>query len=183
MIEKISAETVKLLQRGDVKAFDKIFIALYNKTKIFIAGYIKSDADAEELTEELFINLWIHHEAIDINRSFQSYIHTIARNLALNFLRHKLVQQSYAHSYNQSESDFSVEDELIAKETSLLIDMVVDKMPEQRKKIFQLSKKQGLKNEEIAILLNTTKRNIESQLSLALKEIRKIISSFLFLCS
>ena len=52
------------------------------------------------------------------------------------------------------------------------------KMPEQRKKIYILSRNEGLSNEEIAAQLNTTKRNVESQLSLALKEIRKTISCF-----
>ena len=51
-------------------------------------------------------------------------------------------------------------------------------MPEQRKKIYILSRNEGLSNEEIAAQLNTTKRNVESQLSLALKEIRKTISCF-----
>ena len=53
------------------------------------------------------------------------------------------------------------------------------KMPEQRKMIYTLSRQEGLSNAEIAIQLNTTKRNVESQLSLALKEIRKAISCFL----
>lgn len=177
----IAPETIDALQKGEPKAFEKVFIAYFNKIKVFIAGYIKSDVDAEELAEELFVNLWINHELIDVTKSFNSYMHTIARNAAFNFLRHKFVQQSYVNNPNKSESGYSAEDELIAKETSLLINMAVDKMPEQRKKIYQLSRNQGLKNEEIAIQLNTSKRNVESQLSLALKELRKVISSvFLF---
>jgi len=174
----ITPETIKALQKGEHKAFEKVFMAFYNKIKVFIGGYLKSNIDAEELTEDLFVNLWINHESIDITKSFNSYIHTIARNAALNFLKHKYVQQTYVNNFNKTESGFSIEDELIAKETSLLIDMAVDKMPEQRKKIYQLSKNQGLKNEEIASQLNTTKRNVESQLSLALKELRKVIYTF-----
>ena len=65
-----------------------------------------------------------------------------------------------------------------SQRTRLLIDDTVEKMPEQRKKIYILSRNEGLSNEEIATQLNTTKRNVESQLSLALKEIRKTISCF-----
>jgi RNA polymerase sigma-70 factor, ECF subfamily len=177
MDNKIANETIEALQKGEAKAFEKVFIAYFNKIKVFIVGYIKSDADAEELAEELFVNLWINHELIDVTKSFNSYMHTMARNAAINFLKHKYVQQSYINNSNKTESGFTSEDELIAKETSLLIDMAVDKMPEQRKKIYQLSKNQGMKNEEIAVLLNTTKRNVESQLSQALKELRRIIST------
>lgn len=177
MTKKISPEIILSLQKGEPKAFEEVFTALFNKIKIFIAGYIKSDIDAEELTEDLFVNLWINRGSIDVSKSFNSYIHTMARNAALNYLRHKYVRQSYVNDYPSGESAFSPEEELLAKETSLLIEMAVDKMPEQRKKIYRLSRQQRLKNEEIAIRLNTTKRNVESQLSLALKEIRKAISA------
>ena len=71
------------------------------------------------------------------------------------------------------------EEDLIAKELGILINELVEKMPEQRKMIYTLSRNDGMTNSEIAERLNTTKRNVESQLSLALKEIRKAIPYFL----
>jgi RNA polymerase sigma-70 factor (ECF subfamily) len=182
-MKTISENTLNALQEGNHKAFEEIFIIYFNKIKIFISAYIKSDSDAEDLTEELFINLWTNRESIDISKSFNSYLHTMARNAALNFLRHKLVQDTYHNNFSQPDAGFSSEDDLIARETALLIEMTVERMPEQRKKIYRLSRNEGLKNEEIAERLNTTKRNVESQLSLALKDIHKVISAFLILLS
>ena len=179
----INENTLNDLREGNHKAFEEIFTTYFNNIKIFISAYIKSDSDAEDLAEELFVNLWIKRESIDVSKSFNSYMHTMARNAALNFLRGKLVRESYPNNFSHSDAEFSSEDDLIAKETALLIEMAVEKMPEQRKKIYQLSRNEGLKNEEIAERLNTTKRNVESQLSLALKDIRKVISAFLFLLS
>ena len=130
------------------------------------------------MTEDLFVNLWINHDSIDASKSFSSYLHTIARNSAINFLRHKYVHDTYLNSSQEIEYSSTSEEDLIAKELGLLIEDVVEKMPEQRK-IYTLSRNEGLSNAEIAIQLNTTKRNVESQLSLALKEIRKAISCFL----
>lgn len=106
-------------------------------------------------------------------------MHTIARNTAINFLKHKFAYDNYVNSIDINSLSPTSEEELIAKELGLLIDSVVENMPEQRQNIYILSKKKGLSNEEIAQRLNTTKRNVESQLSLALKEIRKAISLFL----
>ena len=139
MNNNIDIKTLEAFQDGNHKAFETIFIAYYNKTKTFIDGYIKSEPDAEELTEDLFVNLWINRHSIDTSKSFNSYLHTIARNAAINFLKHKYVCDAYLN-HNRNE---------------------------------------GLSNAEIAERLNTTKRNVESQLSLALKEIRKVISCFL----
>ena len=86
MSNNIDIKTLEAFQDGNHKAFETIFIAYYNKTRTFIDGYIKSEPDAEELTEDLFVNLWINRHSIDTSKSFNSYLHTIARNAAINFL-------------------------------------------------------------------------------------------------
>jgi len=178
MTKTIDTQTLQALREGNHSAFEDIFLTYYNKTKFFIYSYIKSEADAEELAEDLFVNLWINRQSIDTTKSFNSYLHTIARNAAINFLKHKYVHDAYLNNYQQAGSDYSSEEDFIAKELGLMIDEVVGKMPEQRKHIYLLSRKKGLSNGEIAERLNTTKRNVESQLSLALKEIRKAIDLF-----
>lgn len=178
MNNPIDIKTLEALRQGSHKAFEAVFIAYYNKVKVFIDGYIKSESDAEELTEDLFVTLWMNHYSIDLSKSFDSYLHTIARNASINFLKHKYVHDTYLNNVSAIEYTSTSEEDLIAKELGLLIDDVVEKMPEQRKQIYRLSRKEGLDNAEIAERLNTTKRNVESQLSLALKEIRKVISFF-----
>lgn len=74
MNNNIDIKTLEAFQDGNHKAFETIFIAYYNKTKTFIDGYIKSEPDAEELTEDLFVNLWINRHSIDTSRSFNSYL-------------------------------------------------------------------------------------------------------------
>ena len=151
MSNNIDIKTLEAFQDGNHKAFETIFIAYYNKTKTFIDGYIKSEPDAEELTEDLFVNLWINRHSID----------------------------AYLNNNQNTEYSSTSEEDLIAKELEMLIDKLVGGMPEQRRMIYTLSRNEGLSNAEIAERLNTTKRNVESQLSLALKEIRKVISCFL----
>jgi len=177
----IDIKILEALRNGDHKAFKAIFVAYYNKTKAFIDGYIKSDPDAEELAEDLFVNLWVNRRSIDTSKSFNAYLHTIARNAAINFLKHKQVHEKYVNEMPEWESHYSSEEDYIAKELGLLVEDIVDKMPEQRKQIYILSRNEGLSNGEIAERLNTTKRNVESQLSLALKEIRKAILMILII--
>ena len=82
------------------------------------------------MTEDLFVNLWINHDSIDASKSFSSYLHTIARNLAINFLKHKYVHDTYLNSSQEIEYSSTSEEDLIAKELGLLIDDIVGKMPE-----------------------------------------------------
>lgn len=179
MSKNIDISIIKSLRQGDHKAFETVFIAYYNKIYFFINAYVKSNSDAEELTEDLFVNLWENRHKIDISKSFNSYLHIMARNSAINFIKYKFIRDTHIKDMVSETLSATSEEELIAKELGLLIDSVVENMPEQRQQIYILSKTKGLSNEEIARQLNTTKRNVESQLSLALKEIRKVISIFL----
>lgn len=180
MNSNVDTTTLETLQHGNHAAFETVFIAYYSKVKTFIYSYIKSEADAEELAEELFVNLWINHRSINTSKSFDAYLHTIARNAAINYLKHKHVEDAYLENTPNQTCSSTSEEELIARELGILIDDTVEKMPQQRKEIYKLSRNEGLSNEEIAIRLNTTKRNVESQLSLALKEIRQAISCLLW---
>lgn len=174
MNDQVGGDTIQSLRGGSHKAFEQVFRRYYGQIRVFIYGLIKSDADAEELTEELFVNLWINRTEIDAEKSFNAYLHTIAHNMVINYLKRKFVHNDYLDKNPEVRSYPSSEEELIARETSLLLELAVEKMPEQRKQIFRLSKKEGLKNEDIAARLHTTKRNVESQLSIALKELRKL---------
>lgn len=72
--------------------------------------------------------------------------------------------------YSNESSPF---DDVVAKDTQLLIDMVVENMPQQRQMIYRMSREQHLKNEEIALQLGIQKKTVENHLNLALKEIKK----------
>jgi len=175
---KINESILSALQKGNHQAFEKVFILYYKKVKIFILGYVKTMADAEDLTEETFLGLWLNHSSINTEKSFDSYLYTVAKNKALNYLKRKYASKTIIEMQTPSTFSHSPEDEYIALEKALLIEMIVEKMPAQRKKIYQL-RQQGLSNDEIAKEIETTKRNVESQVSLALKEVRIAFKNYL----
>ena len=176
-------EILVALKGGDHKAFEVIFVTYFNKVKYFINGLVKSESDAEELAQEVFVKLWVNRESIVIEKSFSSYLYVMARNAAFNFLKSKFVRDSYLNdqSYQSNEESVTSDDVMVAKETELLLKIIVSKMPEQRRRIYEMSRNQGLKNDEIAAKLNISKKTVENQLSLALKELRQVFSSFLVL--
>ena len=58
-------------------------------------------------------------------------------------------------------------------------DRVVSEMPKQRQLIYRMSREEGLSNNEIANMLGISKRSVENQLSLALKEIKQSILTYI----
>ena len=79
----------------------------------------------------------------------------------------------------EEEDNHSPLEDLVAKDLTLLIDMVVENMPPQRRLIYKLSREAGLSNGEIAERLQLAKKTVENHLNLALKELRNAV----FLCA
>lgn len=166
----------KALREGDAEAFEEIFITYFGKVKYFINGLLKSDADAEELAQDVFVKLWINKQFIDPQKSLNAYIYTMARNAALNHLKSISVHSNYLKEYQQEESACVTEESIHAHETELLIELSVSNMPPQRQTIYRMSRNEGITNEEIAKKLGITKKTVENQLSLALQELRKVVA-------
>lgn len=184
--EKTSANTtmekekIEALRNGNHKAFEELFIAYFKRVKLFICGIIKSEADAEELAQDVFVKLWTNREAINIEKPIGAYLYTIAKNSTLNFLKHKVIEQSYIENFPSFDEVATPEDHFFAREISLLIEMRVNEMPAQRRRIYILSREKGVSNSDIAEQLGISKKTVENQLSLALQDLRKVISLFFF---
>ena len=106
-----------------------------------------------------------------------AYLFRIARNAVFRYIERSLLFKNYqSRQLSDDNSDlYEIESELNAKELELIIAIAVERMPSQRRKIYQMSREQGLSNENIARELNISKRTVENHLTQALADIRKIL--------
>ncbi|MBP1676651.1 MAG: carQ 1 [Bacteroidetes bacterium] len=164
-------EELDLLRKGSVIAFEKLYFRysarLYNFLIKLSAG---NTYMAEELVQRAFIKVWEMREKTDPEKSFISYLCTIAKNMLLNEYEHQTVQFVYREyiRLRMSEIDFNTDLEIEKKFLDELIDKLTDKLPPKRKEIFILSRRNGLSNKEIASKLKISESTIETQLSKAL---------------
>ena len=173
----VPPETLRALRAGDHEAFVAVFMAYYEKVKHFIFLLVKSSDTAEEMSQDLFANLWQFREKIDPERNFNSYIYTIARNNVLNYIKHERARSRYQQGLWDWDLDASTSEEiLLSKEVDLLIDLLVSKMPRQRRKIFELYRSEGMSNEEIARELSITTNAVNKQLRLAVADIKDVLN-------
>ena len=101
----------------------------------------------------------------------------MTRNAALNHIRGNRRQIDISGVSILDDKD--IEAEYYTKEKELLISLTVEQMPPQRPRIFKMSREQGLSNEEIAIRLGISRKTVENNVSLALKELREVIVAFM----
>jgi RNA polymerase sigma-70 factor (ECF subfamily) len=168
-------EELELLKKGSSPSFESIYHLYSGKLYNFVMKVSKGDSYiAEELVQRTFIKVWETREYINPDKSFISYLCTIAKNMLLNEYEHQTVQYIY-HEYvkvNTADVDSSTENEIDKDLLEEYIDKLADNLPPKRKEIFILSRKEGLSNKKIAEQLHITESTIETQLSKALASMK-----------
>lgn len=173
------------LSHDDKAVFNCLFEKLYPKIKFYITGVCHDETEAENLTQNLFMKLWIKREQLLNIENLDAYIFTIAHHDALNFLRHSLtlsvkpIDDSVRALQDGEDEERSIE----YKELLQRVYDEIDKMPLQRRKVFLMSRDEGLSNQEIADRLGISKRTVETHISTALKELRRLAPLFFLLNS
>ena len=167
--------------------FQKFFTANFPKVKNFAQMLLKSEAEAEDVAQDVFCKLWLQPEIwLDTDRDLDNYIFIMTRNIVLNIFKHQQIEQEYQDEviektflYELTEKE-EVLNNVYYKEMLMIIQLTLEKMPKRRRLIFELSRFRRLSHKEIADKLDVSIRTIEHQVYLALIELKKILILFIF---
>jgi len=176
-IPLIDSDLVGKLRAGDSSAFEALFEKYYARLYYFSLRYMKQREDAEEIVQDIFVKIWEHRDRLDEMLSFSSYLFTIARNTIFNINR-KTVNELAYYEYLKHFLELThnkTENEIIYRDLKVKVDEIVDTFPKKRKKIFLLSREQGLSYKEIAEELSISEKTVEAHIYLALKTIKQTI--------
>jgi RNA polymerase sigma factor, sigma-70 family len=86
-----SKELLARLRRGDEAAFDAIFRQWYPSLVRASETIVRSQAVAEEIVQDVMLELWKRRESLAEDSSPQAYLFQSARNRSLNHVRHEKV--------------------------------------------------------------------------------------------
>ena len=171
-VAKSNKELIRLIQNGDMVAFYNLYERYSKKLYFFVLRYIKLEADAEEIVQEVFIKIWENRNKIDVYSSFESYLFTIAYNTTISLFRKRITEKKYLEHLNslqQLESSSEITDEIHFNELNNKVQTLLHKLTPRQQEIFQLSREEGLPNEIIArklnISINTVKKHITNVLA------------------
>lgn len=187
MAFEIDTTIIKRLSEGDQSAYRVVFEHYYPRIWEFVRRIVKSESLAEDITQDIFVKIWERREIFGVEvHSFSKYIYIMSRNAALNALRHNNRTTPLADdsTIKEKQSSSSFEESYYAQEKELIIRLTVCRMPEQRRRIFEMSRYMGMDNQTIATTLNISKKTVENHLTLALKTLRSVLTSWvMIICS
>lgn len=166
------------LIKGNQDAFQNIFEEYSKRIFIFAKGYLKSNEEAEEVVQEVFVKIWKVRTSINTELSFKSYLFKITYNYIRELFLKKNRESAYKHEILDFAVDFDNRTEESLDYNSLLelVEKLIDNLPPRQKEIILLRKKQGLPVKEIASILDISHRTVEKHLSEALKNLKQGLS-------
>lgn len=173
---EIDKNVILQMAQGDSKAFETVFRKFYPKINRFASMLLKNADDANDVCQIIFEKVWNKREKFANINDFDSYLFTLAKYTIISYISTKhIIPIDIDNIPDKYADNISPHDAVVAKDTQLLIDMIVENMPQQRQTIYRMSRELHLKNEEIATKLGLQKKTVENHLNLALKEIKKAL--------
>lgn len=173
-------DILKQLSSGSEKALEQLYHYYGAKLYNFIMKLSSGNSYmAEELVQRAFIKVWENRENINPEKSFISYLCTIAKNMLFNEYEHKTIEYVYQEYIigMKSESDNTTEKDINLKLLEEYIDKLANELPPARKKVFVMSRREMLSNKEIAKKLGITESTVQTQLQKALSFIKEKLNN------
>ncbi len=165
----------------DEPQFEKIFKTYFQQLCYYANSFLKDLDNAKEIVHDVFINFWEKRETIDLNKPIKAYLYTSVHNRCLNFIRdHKKFNYSIERIEDINPgSSIDDSDTFIVEEIKEKIQQTLEMLPDRAREIFELSRFENLKYQEIADKLNVSIKTVEANMSKALKLFRENLKEYL----
>lgn len=165
---------ISQIRQSDRTAFDELFIFFQQDIFNFLLYHSQDAALAEDLLQEVFLQLWETRTSLNEDHSVKSYLFTIAKNKFLNHLRHQKVVTAYASRVKVTRlfaTGETPEFDFEEKEFHELLKKAIAEMPEAMRTVFLMNRIDGLPVKEIADRLDISNRTVESHIYKAMRHL------------
>lgn len=151
------------------------FQSLYNQYKVLVYNvalhYVQNSEDAEEITQDVFVQVYHSMHKFENNSTFKTWIYRITINKSLDFIKHKKSKKRFFIFGQRSDSEKELENissfehpgiAMEHQEDATLLFKVINELTENQRTAFILSKLDGLSNPEIATIMDVSISSVES---------------------
>jgi len=164
---------LKKVSAGDEAAFTVLFNLYYPLLSTHVFRITRSLPETEEIVQDVFFKIWMTRESLGNIAAFRPYLWVMAKNRALNALQKTARERNNRTAYLQEYTETEKDDDLHTLHS--LIDEAIHHLPPQQKKVYLLSRRQRLRQAEIAAQTGLTVPTVKKYMQLAVAAISDYI--------
>ena len=178
----LKEETVwRKIQHKNLEAFERYYHEHYKSFFLMACKYLKDSAQAEETVNDVFLKLWEDGNQIKIETSLKSYIYKAIINRSINAFnknKRELIHQTDLNTIPDEGYELRQIEE---NELKTKLYAAIDQLPDQCRKVFEMSRFEELKQQEIADKLGISIKTVKNHITIALKQLSKLSVTSLWL--
>ena len=165
----------------DKSSFEKLFKTHYSSLCSYANGFLKDLDAAEEVVQEIMVKVWMQRDSLQITTSIESYLFRSVRNGCMNVIRHIGIREGYKEHVQQEAPVIRPmqEEKLMGDELQRKIRLAIDALPMERRRVFIMSRYDGMTYQQIADALGISVKTVENQMGKALKSLRADLADYL----
>lgn len=161
-------ELLLRITRGDQPAFTEFVRRRWNTIYSHCLAYLRSAQRAEEVTQDIFLKVWLNREKLGEARSPEDYLFILARNHLVNETRKRIDQLYGQPSAAEVSTTLTPDLQTEYRESYRLLLKGIELLPEKRRLVFKMSRLEGMSNERISAELGMHKDTVYQYIAKAL---------------
>ena len=149
---------------GDDKGLSEIVRDYRDGLILYLNGIVNNISTAEELMEETFFKIITKKPKFNAKYSFKTWLYTIGRNVAIDYLRHNAKQSDTAFDdlENYIRDEYDLEKLYIIEERKITVHRALRKLNTEYRQVLWLLYFDGLSNVEAAIIMKKSSRQMKN---------------------
>ncbi|WP_187444009.1 RNA polymerase sigma factor [Sphingobacterium phlebotomi] len=175
-------ELSNLLRSGDGSAFKELYDRYWDVLLDTAFKRLGSIEQAEELVQDIFVNLFVKRENLVIESSFEGYLKNALKFKIFDFFRHQASHNKYVENLLKGlhERTISPEEALQIKELKERIDKTIQNIPEKCREVYLMSRVEHISNRMIAKKLGISVSTVEKHINKATNILKKDFGRYYF---
>jgi RNA polymerase sigma-70 factor (family 1) len=167
----------------DIREFESLFQQHYQWLCLVCYKVTSNWNEAEDLVQDFFANCWQKRESIVIRESWKAFAARSVKNAALNQLQKENIRHKHENAAQYSTEILKGDVEADAADEQRYLNLItaINQLPEQRRKIFLLSRRPDLRYTDIASMLGISVNTVKMHVRLSYQELRRVLESALII--
>jgi RNA polymerase sigma-70 factor (family 1) len=172
-----------LLKEGNRMAFTEIYQRYFKLLYVHAYKLLKDEDEASDVVHDLFEFVWSKREQLEITTKLSSYLYAAVRNKIFTLGLRSERKTRYLDSLKEfiEKGEFLTDIRIREQELSALIEKEINALPPQMKKVFEMSRREGMSHKDIANELGTSEHTVRTQIKKSLRILRSRLGLILYL--
>ncbi len=173
--EHTDADLWLQVQQDNGLAFQSLFVRYWEKLYVYALNRLRSESDAQDVVQDVMINLWTRRATVNIITTLAAYLHAAVQYEVLSHLSKASKMASRKEAWEKTIlTEFtSFLDPVQLKELETIVETEVARLPEKMQQVYRLRQEKDLSVKEISRLLDVSEQTVRNQLNASYHKLRK----------